>query len=81
MRAIGGKDQQFGQRVDLLLHVEQSGTEPLPQRGPAWFSRSHDFQTAKTQLACQESQLRGFPATVNPFEGDESAGHVLQNCA
>jgi len=81
VRAIGGEYQQLSQRVDLFVYIEQGRAQSPSQGSAAGFAGRHDLQATDAQFARQQSQLRGFPATVNSFKGDESAGHLLLSCA
>ena len=75
---IGGKYQEFRQRIDLLIHIQQRRAQLFSERGSARLSRSHHLDAAYAQFAGQDTQLRRFSATVNSFKGDESAGHLCR---
>ena len=76
--AIGGEHQEFRQRIDLLIHIQQRRAQLLSQRSSARLARRHYLDAAYAQFARQNPQLRGLSATVNSFEGDESAGHLCR---
>src|SRR5258707_12537989 len=75
--AIGGENQQLGERIYFLLDIQQRRAQSLTQRRPAWFAGRHHRDAAQTQLASQQAKLGRLSATVYSFEGDKSAGHVL----
>ena len=76
--AIGGEHQEFRQRIDLLIHVQQCGAQLLSERGSARLARCHHLDAAYAQFTGQNAQLRGLSATVNSFKGDKSAGHLCR---
>jgi hypothetical protein len=74
LRAVGGVEEEFGERVNLLLGVEQELPDAASQRRAARLARRDDFLPAQAQLAREHPQLRGLAAPVYAFEGDESGG-------
>ena len=78
LSAIGGKHEEFRQRIDLLIHVQQRRAQLLSEGGSARLARGHYLDTAYAQFAREDAQLRGLSATVNSFKGDESAGHLCR---
>src|SRR2546429_5088172 len=76
--AIGGEHQEFRQRIDLLIHVQQRRAQLVSKRGSTRLSGRHYLDAAHAQLAGEDAQLRGFSATVNSFKGDEHAGHLCR---
>ncbi len=74
LRAVGGVEQKFGERVNLLLRVEQKLPDARAQRRAARLARGDDLAAAQAQLAGEHAQLRRFAAPVDALEGDKSGG-------
>jgi hypothetical protein len=76
--AVGRVEQEFGERVNLLLRVEQRGAQAIAKRCSTRLTRLYHIAPAQAQLARQQPQLRGFPASVNALKGDKSSGQLYR---
>src|SRR5947209_6252157 len=74
LRAVGGVEQEFGERVNLLFGVEQDFAQARAQRRAPRLARRDDLVPAQAQFAGEHAQLRGLAAPVYALEGDESGG-------
>ena len=43
LRAIGSEDEQFGQRIDLLIRIQERAPETIANGRAAGFSRQQNF--------------------------------------
>ena len=74
LRAVGGVEEKFGERVYLLLCVEHELADARAERRAAGLARRDDLAAAQAQLAGEHAQLCGLAAPVDALEGDESWG-------
>ena len=72
LRAVGGEQQQLGERRGRIFYFENKRADSLSENGSARFARRDDIKALRCKSVGKQAKLRGFAASVQAFKSQKN---------